>query len=189
MIKDKLRYNLIQQRKSTSEDFVKHNSKKICETLLNLSEFKNQSHFLFYVSYNGEVHTHDIIKKLLSLSKTVAVPISHPSNHTLTLSKLIQFDDLTPGTYGILEPKKETVSPISIDLIEVIIVPGVGFDEIGHRIGQGGGYYDWLLSHSKALSIALAFEFQIKKEIPTESHDQRVDMIITEKRVISCNSN
>jgi len=71
----------------------------------------------------------------------------------------------------------------------VIIVPGVGFDEIGHRIGQGGGYYDWLLSHSKALSIALAFEFQIKKTIPTESHDQRVDMIITEKRVISCNSN
>jgi len=79
MIKDKLRYNLIQQRKNTSDDFVKHNSKKICETLLNLSEFKNQSHFLFYVSYNGEVHTHDIIKKLLSLSKTVVVPISHPS--------------------------------------------------------------------------------------------------------------
>jgi len=59
----------------------------------------------------------------------------------------------------------------------------------GYRIGQGGGYYDWLLCKTKAISVALAFEFQIKKTIPIEPHDRRVDLIVTEKRVINCTSN
>ena len=189
MSKDRLRNDLIKQRKSKSDHFIKKNSEKISEYLLNLSAIQNASHLLFYVSYNGEVNTHDLIKKTLSMNKTVYVPISHPTTHTLTISKLQQFVDLKPGTYGILEPKKETVIPVPIDHIEVIIVPGVVFDENGHRIGQGGGYYDWLLSNTTALSIALAFEFQIKKTIPTEPHDQIVDFIVTEKRVINCTSN
>ena len=186
MNKEKLRYDLIQLRKQKSEDFIRENSKKIGETLLNLPEVKNASHLLYYVSYNGEVNTHDLIKKSLSMNKSIYVPISNPSTHTLTLSKLKQFDDLIPGTYGILEPKKEAFMPVPIDLIEVIIVPGVAFDDKGHRIGQGGGYYDWLLSNVNTISIALAFEFQIKKTIPTEAHDQSVNCIITEKQVINC---
>lgn len=189
MTKKTLRNDLIQQRKSKSECFIKKNSEKIGETFFNLQEIKNASHLLFYVSYNGEVHTHDLIKKSLSMNKTVYVPISHPSTHTLTLSKLQQFVDLIPGIYGILEPKKETVISVPIDHIEVVIVPGLGFDVRGHRIGQGGGYYDWLLCKTKAISVALAFEFQIKKTIPIEPHDRRVDLIVTEKRVINCTSN
>ena len=189
MSKERIRNDLIKQRKSKSDHFIKKNSEKISENVLNLSVIRNASHLLFYVSYNGEVYTHDLIKKTLSMNKTVCVPISHPTTHTLTLSKLQQFVDLKPGTYGILEPKEEMVIPVPINHIEVIIVPGVGFDESGHRIGQGGGYYDWLLSNSKALSIALAFEFQMKKKIPIEGHDQIVDLIVTEKRVIQCTSN
>ena len=69
----------------------------------------------------------------------------------------------------------------------MIIVPGVGFDEKGQRIGHGMGYYDKLLKKStKAQHIGLAFECQMVEKIPTYKHDVSVDKIITEKRVINC---
>jgi len=74
---------------------------------------------------------------------------------------------------------------VSLDTVDLIIVPGIAFDYAGHRIGHGMGYYDRLLSENiKAIKIALAFEQQLVEEIPTEHHDVSVDMIITEKRII-----
>ena len=71
--------------------------------------------------------------------------------------------------------------------IDLIIVPGVGFDPCGNRIGHGKGYYDSLLRHARnTLKIGLAFEFQIQEKIPVEDHDVHVDTIITEKRIITC---
>ena len=68
-----------------------------------------------------------------------------------------------------------------------IVVPGVGFDEKGRRIGHGKGVYDNLLKNSNnALHVGLAFEFQIVEKIPTNKWDFPVDKIITEDRVIDC---
>lgn len=187
MNKKDLRNHLICLRKQKSKQFIFKKSEKISENLNRIEEFQNASHILFYVSFNGEVHTHTLIKKALSSNKKVYVPILETKNYTLTISKLHQFTDLIPGTYGILEPKKEKRNSIHLKQIETIIVPGVGFDHKGHRLGQGGGYYDWLLTRTNATSIGLAFEFQIKKTIPVEPHDQQVDFIVTEKRVINCN--
>lgn len=185
--KKELRDNLICKRKQKGTSFILENSENISENLRNIPAFNTSAHILFYVSTDGEVHTHDLIRESLSSNKNIYVPISEPKTHTLTISKIQKFSDLIISTYGILEPKKEKISAVPLNQIEVIIVPGVVFDEKGHRIGQGGGYYDWLLSHTKATSIALAFEFQIQNAIPTETHDQKVDFIVTEKRVISCN--
>lgn len=184
--KAELRKKLIEQRKSKSEAMFIKKSQKITNILLHLTAFQQAQHILFYVSNNGEVHTHKLIKKLLSSNKSIYVPLSEPKTHTLMISILHHFEDLTKSTYGILEPKKEKQEIVPIDSIELIIVPGVGFDPLGHRIGQGGGYYDWLLSKTKATSIALAFEFQILDFIPTGPHDQLVDIIITENQVINC---
>lgn len=184
--KKQLRSYLIEKRRRTSTNIMLKNSKKISDNLLSHSEFNEAIHVLFYVSTKEEVLTHSMIKKTLSLPKMVYVPLSRTKTHTLLISELNQFSDLIPGTYGILEPRKEKIKPVPLERLDLSIVPGVGFDEKGHRIGQGGGYYDWLLSHTNATSIGLSFEFQIQDTIPTEPHDQRVDFIITEKRVISC---
>jgi 5-formyltetrahydrofolate cyclo-ligase len=85
-----------------------------------------------------------------------------------------------------LEPKSDKIKEIPLEKIELIIVPGVGFDEDGNRIGHGKGYYDNLLRNSqKILHIGLAFESQIVKKIPTNSYDIPIKMIITEKRIIN----
>ncbi len=186
MDKSTLRKQLTQQRKNKTQDYVHRNSERIVKKVSNLSSFQDSMHSLFYVSTNNEVCTHQLIKKVLSSGKKVYVPISEIKTHTLQLSKLSHWDDLTTGTYGILEPKKEKQKLVPINMIDVLIVPGIGFDKKGNRLGQGGGYYDWLLPQTKATAIALAFEFQLVNHIPIESHDQQVDIIVTEKQVIHC---
>ncbi len=184
--KQTIRKHLIEKRKNNRTEFIHKNSEHIKQKVIDLPVFKQTSHHLYYISYNGEVHTHDLIKEAYHFNKTVYVPISNTTNHTLTISKLTDFNDLIPSSYGILEPKKEKQQLIAADRIDLIIVPGVAFDRSGNRIGQGGGYYDWLLKHSKATSIALAFDFQILDRIPTKDHDQPVDIIVTETEVIHC---
>ena len=128
-----------------------------------------------------------MIKECLKTDKTVAVPISNVEERNLTLSKLKNWKDLKKCSYGILEPIKEKIIEISKHDIDLIVVPGVGFDEHGCRIGHGVGFYDELLKDStNAYHIGLAFEIQIVEEIPIESHDIPVYKIITEKRIIYC---
>ena len=184
-MKSSLRKELIKNRKKISKNQILEKSELIKNRLFEMNKFQQASSILFYVSYDNEVYTHDMIKESMALGKNVIVPKSDKKNRKLILSKLENWEDLVKGAYGILEPKK--INQISIDKIDLIIVPGVGFDGQGRRIGHGKGYYDNLLSNSKnALHIGLAFEFQIVEEIPTEAHDIPMQRIVTEKRVINC---
>jgi 5-formyltetrahydrofolate cyclo-ligase len=186
-MKDKIRKELKEIRKNLSKQEVLEKSNKIKIRLFEIDEFKQASTILFYVSYDNEVYTHDMIKECISDEKNVIVPISDKENRRLILSKLINWVNLEIGSYGILEPRKDKIEEFSIDNVDLVIVPGIGFDESGHRIGHGKGYYDELLKNStKASHIGLAFETQIVKKIPTEAHDLPVYKIITEKRVIDC---
>lgn len=186
-MKDILRKELKVKRKGLTKTEVFEKSNRIKDRLFELDEFKQSSVILFYVSYDNEVYTHNMIKECLSAGKKIVVPVSDIENRNLVLSELNDWDDLIPGSYGIFEPKKEKISEIPIKIIDIIIVPGIGFDTLGCRIGHGVGYYDSLLKEStNALHIGLAFEIQIVEKIPIESHDMSVDRIITEKRIIDC---
>ncbi|RLF34242.1 MAG: 5-formyltetrahydrofolate cyclo-ligase [Thermoplasmata archaeon] len=185
-MKNILRKKLINVRKKLSWEEVLIKSRKIEHKLFSLKEFKNSSTILFYVSYNNEVYTHDMIKKCIASDKNVVAPVVDKNNNCLILSRLRRWEDLVVGTYGILEPRKEKIDEVSVDDIDLIIVPGVGFDEKGYRVGHGMGYYDRLLKLSKVLHIGLAFEFQIIKSIPHDPYDVPVDIIVTEEKVIYC---
>ena len=151
--------------------------------MFGLTEFKDAETVLFYISYDGEVFTHDMILESF-YKKNIIVPISNPSDSSLTLSHLKSWEELSIGSYDILEPRVEKIRKISIDDIDLIIVPGVAFDTKGNRMGHGKGYYDRLLKNAKVPIVALAFEFQIVENVPTDEHDKPVDIIITGKRII-----
>jgi 5-formyltetrahydrofolate cyclo-ligase len=186
-MKQELRRKILEIREKIPKKEVFEKSKSIKNKLFEMKEFKEANSILFYVSYDNEVYTHDMIKECITYRKQIVIPISNKKNRSLILSKLDDWSNLEPGVYGILEPKKGKMEEIPIDDIDLIIVPGVGFDEKGRRIGHGKGYYDNLLRNSKdAVHIGLAFEFQIVDSIPTEKHDISVDGIITEKRIINC---
>ena len=186
-MKEKLRKKIMDIRKSLPDSDVLEKSKQIKKRLYKMKEFRQASTILFYVSYNNEVYTHDMIKESLSNGKIVVVPITDAEKHCLILSKLNSWEDLECSTYSILEPKKNCIDEVSLDKIDLILVPGVVFDESGNRIGHGVGYYDKLLKNSKNAShIGLAFEVQIVDNIPAEEHDVKVDKIVTEGGIINC---
>ncbi|MDZ7266722.1 MAG: 5-formyltetrahydrofolate cyclo-ligase [candidate division KSB1 bacterium] len=141
-----------------------------------------------YVSFGEEVGTHDLIHARLAAGAPVAVPKVIRKEKRLAHFFIPHFAALQPGVLGILEPSPEHGAipvPAPADF-EVILVPGLGFDRRGNRLGYGRGYYDRFLAETTGLKIALAFHCQIVAGIPVAAHDQRVDMIITEQEVIRC---
>jgi len=182
-MKDVARKELKKIRENLSKKEVLEKSRVIGKKLFYLNDFEKSHSILFYVSFNNEVFTHTMIKKCLN-EKEVVVPLSNIQNETLILSKIEKWEDLHLGSYGILEPKR--IIEFIPEKIDLIIVPGVGFDDKGNRLGHGKGYYDKLLQKTNARKIGLAFECQIVDKIPTDENDVPVDLIITEKRVIRC---
>ncbi len=67
---------------------------------------------------------------------------------------------------------------------DLVLVPGVAFDLRGYRLGRGGGFYDKLLPELKCTKIGIAFDMQVIEQLPHETHDAKVDFIITEKQLI-----
>ena len=124
-MKNKIRQELTQKRKNLLKNEVLEKSDKIKKRLFELDEFKQASFVLFYVSYNNEVYTHEMIKESISSKKNVIVPMCDKEERCLILSKLNNWDDLESGSYGILEPKKGKIKEFSIDKVDLIIVPGL----------------------------------------------------------------
>jgi 5-formyltetrahydrofolate cyclo-ligase len=186
-MKKSLREQFLIKRKELSKSEVKKRSLQIQNRLFSLPWYRTTHNILFYISYDNEVNTHDMIKESLRIGKTVLVPKIDTQKKTICLSKLLSWDDLSPGAYSILEPREDCIREVPVSLVELLIVPGVAFDLRGNRIGHGMGYYDRLLKNTvQAHSIGLAFEYQIMKSLPAEEHDEKVEMIVTEARSIHC---
>jgi len=183
-MKERLRKEIKEKRRKHSKEENRKKSKEIKEKLFSLAEFKYAETVLFYISYDGEVFTHDMILESF-YNKNIIVPVSNTEDCSLTLSHLKSWEELSIGSYGILEPRIEKIRKTNIEDIDLIIVPGVAFDKKGNRMGHGKGYYDRLLEQTETTIIGLCFEFQIVEKTPTKSHDKAVDFIITESRIIN----
>jgi len=179
-MKKEIRKNFLKKREQASKDDKDSKSNEILSQLLDLKEFKEAKRIKCYVSKDPEVDTHKLIIHVLKSKGSIIVPFVQGC---MKCSEIKEFSQLTKGKYDILEPKQKTESKQEPDLI---IIPGIAFDRKGNRIGFGQGYYDKFLSKTKAKKIALAYDFQIIKNIPIESHDISMDMIITNKEVIKC---
>ncbi len=185
IMKKILRKEFVSQRNNLLLSEIEKKSAAIKKSLFNMPEFIRAELILFYVSTGSEVDTHQMIRETLKMKKRVAVPISLSKEARLIISEIKDFDsDLEVGYSGILEPKSfcHLIDYCEVDLI---VVPGIVFDENGYRVGYGGGYYDRLLKEMIGkVTIGLAYELQITKAIPYETHDRTVEVIITERRII-----
>jgi 5-formyltetrahydrofolate cyclo-ligase len=151
-----------------------------------LAEFRSAGSFLLYASMADEVDTAPLIDDLLAAGRPVFLPVCRPDRAEFdAVSIRSRAADLVPGKYGILEPRAGLVPADSGDL-EFALVPGLAFDRRGGRLGRGGGYYDRVLARlgDSALRVALALDFQVYPAVPAGEHDQRVDLLVTEREVI-----
>ena len=190
MVKENLRKKAIEKRKNLSVADRITADKKIQENLFSLFEFNSANTIMFYVSTKSEVHTHNLIIESQRQGKQIAVPLVDYETGEMSVSFLEDFHEHLEEKNGILEPKEEFVKLIDSDKIDLIIVPGIAFDERGERLGYGKGFYDKYLQHCENKPrIGIAYEVQIVPEIPSEPHDIRVTKIVTEDRIINCEEN
>ena len=154
---------------------------------MSLDEFRNAGIIFFFASFRTEVDTAEMIKSSLLSGKRAILPKVDKDRHELLLYEIRDFGELEPGYMGIPEPTF-LESRMSINDADIVIIPGAGFDASGNRIGYGGGYYDRLLSglQKQLPVIAPAYEEQVVDSIPSEPHDIRVQMIVTDRRLIRC---
>ncbi len=140
----------------------------------------------FYMPLTDEVDLVPLIRWWQERGLPVALPRTLPQEKKLEFRRVGRLDaDLQLGAFGIWEPKPSCpfVAPEEIDLI---VVPGRAFDECGNRLGRGLGYYDRFLKllPPRTLKVALAFECQIVRRIPTKPNDVPMDVVITEQRTV-----
>lgn len=129
---------------------------------------------LMYHSLPDELSTHAFLKKWGNRKRFFL-----PRVNGVNLD-ILPYDEskLELGSFHIEEPTgNNTVSPEEIDLV---VVPAVAYDRKGNRLGRGKGFYDRLLSTTKATKIGVGYEFQIVDEIPAEPHDVRMDIVISQ---------
>ncbi|MBI5190144.1 MAG: 5-formyltetrahydrofolate cyclo-ligase [Nitrospirae bacterium] len=182
-----IRHELLARRDALTQDDRHAASDTVSDRLRGEGEYKAAKAVLLYVSFRSEVGTRGLIEAALKDGKTVIVPKVDRKAHRLKLFEIKDVTrDLEAGYMGIYEPVEHTTRLAGPKEVDLVVLPGVGFDEAGRRLGYGGGYYDRLLEELKpgAGLIALAFEAQIVEEIPAEPHDKRVGKVVTEKRTI-----
>ena len=172
---------------SLSNDVLEANTRIIENRLFEFANFLESKIIMLYVNAANEVATDNIIKRAYEFNKIVVLPAFDTAKSTMKLMKVDNPDkDLISGPRGILEPNPAKCKPVPLDSIDIAIVPGIAMDEKGGRIGSGDGYYDRIIPDLPLTTrkVGLVFEGQLIPQVPMESHDKHVDIIITEKRVI-----
>ncbi len=189
MEKAGLRKNLLKTRDSQSREEIGLKSQKIARLVLSLPEIIYSESIGAYASFKSEVETHKIIDGLLRLEKKVFVPALVPAENSekeIRFCRFGSFIGLSDGPYGVMEPAQKEF--VDASLIQVFIMPGLGFDVKGNRLGWGKGHYDRFFNGNavSAKKIGLCFESQLIEKISAEAHDVKMDFVVTEERVIEC---
>ena len=183
-----LRKDILKARNAMPAQERAEKSRRICKTIFDLDEVKNSSSIFLYVNFRSEVETMPLLQALLDAGKTVSVPITLVDDHRLDAIRITDpASQLEPGYCDIPEPaarilESNLVQPENLD---VILLPGSVFDERCGRFGYGGGFYDRFVSKvPQAKRIGVAFELQIVDKAPLQDHDELLDLVVTEERVI-----
>ncbi len=143
--------------------------------------FSEAATFVLYAAKDNEPDTWLILERALKDGRRVLFPKILSNEPTLSLVRVRDREELRPGTFGILEPSgAEMVSPALLERT-LICVPGVAFSLSGQRLGRGGGYYDRLLAaaNPQAITVGLAYSFQMLDRLPQSPHDRRLGFIVT----------
>ena len=177
--KEELRKSYLARRNTLSPREVLDKSEAIHWHLTETPAFRLSRTVLSYVSKDKEVETHHLIDAVLNHGHKVAVPIVR-KKPLLDWSILERLDDLALSAFGILGPRPEKRRMLELPCDATVLVPGIAFTPVGHRVGYGGGYFDHFLSTHEGPKIGLAFDIQLVDAFPIEPHDMAVDFIITE---------
>lgn len=141
-----------------------------------------------YAAIQHELDVLPLLEKLTGMGHNCALPVMGQENEPLLFRQWSSTTPLTLNERQIAEP--EITAPLLIP--DIILLPLIACDKTGNRLGYGKGFYDRTLAALRAanpqlLAVGMCFHVQIAEEkLPAEEHDQKLDMIVTEKGPVDC---
>lgn len=184
-----LRREMSAARTALPESECRARSEAACAQLLALPELAGlggagAKTVAGYVAARGELDPAPVLTAAAANGAVVALPRVATGAPRLRFHRA-DAGPLRPGRFGLREPAA-TAPEISVDELDVVIVPGLAFDAEGRRLGFGGGYYDGAFgaSSKRAALIGLCYDFQIVERCPAGDGDVPVDLVVTDAGVL-----
>lgn len=175
-----LRKEYILKRKNIENK--KEKSDQITKKIIENDFYKNAKIVALYKNLTDEVDTNELIKYSINIGKTVCLP--RIVENEIRFYKINGCDEiLEKSKFGVKEPIAIEDNYIKKSMIELIIVPGVCFDQNKNRMGFGKGFYDRFLESTSLKSIGICFEEQIVEKLPVTTNDVKMDLVITNKKI------
>lgn len=156
-------------------------SARIVEAVRSLPEAASADRVLGYAAFGSEVDLDGLLAGWLDDGRAVHLPFVVGDD--LGIAAVRDLDaDLAPGWGGVREPDPARRRPVDPATLDLAVVPGVGFDPAGRRLGYGGGHFDRLLARlaPRAAIVGVAFSAQVVASLPADAHDVAVDVVVTE---------
>ena len=178
MTKAKLRGEIARAVAALPPEYCRAADAAICRHVAEHPLFRSAKTVFCYVGTAREIDTLPILAAALAAGKTLAVPLC-TGKGIMEARQIRSLNDLVPGRYGISEPLPACplVAPEALDLA---LVPCCSGSRSGLRLGYGGGFYDRYLAMTACPAVMLCRERLVREDIPTERHDRRMDLLITE---------
>jgi 5-formyltetrahydrofolate cyclo-ligase len=179
LTKAELRVALLERAVGLSPDERTEASNQAQERIVVLPEYESAEIIALYSSLPTEVGTDLLFRRARADGKRVVFPGYAEANGAPELREVTEIAELEPGPHGFLHPPHEARVPVA--QVSLCIVPGLGFDRRGWRLGRGKGYYDRLLAGRRPRShiVGLCFEHALLDHIEAEPHDVAVDYVAT----------
>jgi len=189
-VKANLRRHSLERRDLVSQQEAHDAATRFCERGLALIlQLRGDLKGLAVSAYwpiRSEVNTRPFIEELYRRGATVALPVMTAVRRPLIFRAFAPEDELLKGPFGLSEPSADKIEIVP----EIVFAPLAAFDRKGGRLGYGGGIYDATLENLRlrrpVTAIGLAYAFQEADAVPTETYDQKLDYIVTERETISC---
>lgn len=182
-----LRQHVRHLRRALTEEQQVQAAALLAEHAVNFAPLANARHIALFLSVDGEINTRPLIAKLWQQKKQIYLPVLHPfaAGHLLFL-RYTPETVLTPNKLRILEPPLDIRSLITLDQLDVMMVPLVAFDSSGQRLGMGGGFYDRTLQNwrqHRFLPVGVAHDCQQVEQLPTAEWDVPLPAVLTPSRL------
>jgi 5-formyltetrahydrofolate cyclo-ligase len=166
----------------------------VAAVLEQLPEFMVDAHIAGYWAVGGELPLHVALTALNGRGQNYHLPVLTPGR-TLRFAPWRQGVALQPNRYGIPEPQCDPADLLTPQALGLVLVPLIGFDRRGHRLGTGGGYYDRtfaFLKHvvrpAQPVLVGIGYSFQELPALPDQAWDIQMDFVATQRELIDCNS-
>lgn len=182
MEKKQLRRQMLEKRKSLSIDQRRDFSRRACSRLLTCERLMEAEVILAFHPFGDELDILPFVEEAMRRGVEIWLPRTVPDTRELIPYRYTGKEMLKQGTYGIWEPDPDKAQPVDTRRLNAVLVPGVGFDRQGGRIGYGAGYYDRFLAglDHRPYLLGICYSLQIVENVPMEPHDILLDAVLTE---------